>query len=54
MLNTITEHDSQDAFKNGTSAGKGAYARKGTISRVMVVRGPKLTSPGNYGWLFVY
>jgi uncharacterized alkaline shock family protein YloU len=34
--NTITEHDFQDAFKNGRSAGNGVYVRKGTISRVMV------------------
>jgi hypothetical protein len=36
VLNTLTKHDFQDAFKNGSSAGNGAYARKGTISRVMV------------------
>jgi hypothetical protein len=27
-LNTLTEYDFQDAFKNGRSAGNGAYARK--------------------------
>jgi hypothetical protein len=47
-------------LKNGRSAGKGAQAWKGTISRVIVARRPKVsfwpdgsTSPGNYGWLFV-
>jgi hypothetical protein len=34
VLNSLTEHDFQDAFKNGRSAGNGAYARKGTTSRV--------------------
>jgi hypothetical protein len=36
VLNTLTEHDFQDAFKNGRSAGSGAYTQKGTTSRVMV------------------
>jgi hypothetical protein len=27
VLNTLTEHDFQDAFKNGRSAGNGAYGR---------------------------
>jgi hypothetical protein len=36
VLNTLTEHDFQNAFKNGRSAGNDAYARKGTTSRVMV------------------
>jgi hypothetical protein len=27
VLNTLTEHDFQDAFENGRSAGNGAYAR---------------------------
>jgi hypothetical protein len=31
VLNTFTEHDFQDVFKNGTSSGNGAYARKGAI-----------------------
>jgi hypothetical protein len=30
-------------FKNGRSAGNGAYVRKGTISRVMVVSRPKVS-----------
>jgi hypothetical protein len=29
VLNTLREHDSQNEFKNGRSAGNGAYARKG-------------------------
>jgi hypothetical protein len=37
VLNTLTEHDFQDAFKNGRSTGNCAYAQKGTTSRVMVV-----------------
>jgi hypothetical protein len=34
VLNTPTEHDFQGAFKNGSGAGNGAYARKGTTSSV--------------------
>jgi hypothetical protein len=37
VLSTLTEHDFQDAFKNGRSSGNGAYARKGTTSRMMVL-----------------
>jgi hypothetical protein len=40
VLNTLREHDFQDAFKNGRSAGNGEYMRKGTISRVMVASRP--------------
>jgi hypothetical protein len=36
VLNTLTEHDFQDAFKHGRRARNGAYARKGTTSRVTV------------------
>jgi hypothetical protein len=36
VLNTFTEHDFQVAFKHGRSTGNGAYAQKGTTSRVMV------------------
>jgi 2'-5' RNA ligase len=36
VLNTLTEHSLQIAFKNVRSAGNGAYALKGTTSRVMV------------------
>jgi hypothetical protein len=42
VLNTLTEHGFLDAFKNVVSAWKGAYSRKMTNSRVMVVVGPKL------------
>jgi hypothetical protein len=47
-------------LRNCRSAGKSAYVRKGTASRVMVASRPKAsfwpegsTSPGNYGWLFI-
>jgi hypothetical protein len=60
MLNTLTEHDFQDAFKNSRIAGNGAYAVKETTSRVMVASKPKVTflphgstNPRNYEWLFV-
>jgi hypothetical protein len=43
MLNTLTEHDFQDAFKNGRRAGNDAYARKGATSRVMVASGPNVS-----------
>jgi hypothetical protein len=33
VLNTLTEHDFQDAFKNDRSAGNGTYTWKGTTSR---------------------
>jgi hypothetical protein len=38
VLNTLTEHDFQDAFKKGRSSGNGAYACKGTTSRVIPCR----------------
>jgi hypothetical protein len=40
VLNTVTGHNSQDALKNGRVAGNGAYACKGTTSRVMVASRP--------------
>jgi hypothetical protein len=43
MLNTLTEHDFQDAFKNGKSAGSGAYSWNGTASMVMAVGRPKVS-----------
>jgi hypothetical protein len=56
VLNTLTEHDFQDHFKNGRSTGNGAYTQKGTTSSVMVAIRRKIsfcphgsTSPGNYG-----
>jgi hypothetical protein len=42
VLNTFTEHDLQNAFRKGRSSGNGSYARKGTISRVLVVNRPKV------------
>jgi hypothetical protein len=42
VLNTLTEHDFQDAFKNGRSAGNGAYARKGITSKLMVASRSKV------------
>jgi hypothetical protein len=40
VQNTLTEHRMH--FKNERGAGNGAYALKGTTSRVMVTIGPKL------------
>jgi hypothetical protein len=55
MLNTITEHDFQDAFKNVRNGENGAYARC-TTSWAMVASTPKVsfrpdgsTSPRNFG-----
>jgi hypothetical protein len=36
MLNTLTEHVFQDAFKNGVSTENSAYVRKGATSRAVV------------------
>jgi hypothetical protein len=43
VLNSLTEHDFQGAFKNGKSAGNGAYSWKGSTFMVMVVRRPKVS-----------
>jgi hypothetical protein len=44
VLNTLTEHDFQNAFKNCRRAGNGTYARtKGTTSKVMVASRPKVS-----------
>jgi hypothetical protein len=43
VLNTLTEHDFQDALKNGRSAGNGAYVRKGTMSRAIVASRSKVS-----------
>jgi hypothetical protein len=43
VLNTLTEHDFQDAFKNGRSTGNSAYSWKGTTFRVMVTSRPKVS-----------
>jgi hypothetical protein len=60
VLNSLTEHGFQDAFKSDGSAGNGEYARKGTASRVTVASRPEVsfrpdgsTSPRNYGRLFI-
>jgi hypothetical protein len=36
VLNALTEHDFQDAIKNGRMAGNGAFAQNGTILREML------------------
>jgi hypothetical protein len=44
VLNTLMEHNSQDAFKNnGRSAGNDVYVWKGTILRLMVASRPIVT-----------
>jgi hypothetical protein len=43
VLNTFTEQDFQDAFKNGRSAGNVAYARKVTTSMTMVASRPEVS-----------
>jgi hypothetical protein len=49
VLNTLTEHCFQDAYKNGRRAGNDAYARKGTTSSVMVASKLKVRLYGIYG-----
>jgi Tfp pilus assembly protein PilV len=56
VLNNLTGHNFQTAFKNGRHIGNSAYVWKGTTSRVMVACKPKVsfcpngsTSSGNYG-----
>jgi hypothetical protein len=49
MLNALTEHDFQAAFKkNARSAENGAWVRKGMVM-VTIVPKLDLTSPENYG-----
>jgi hypothetical protein len=43
VLNTLTEHDFRMHLQNGRSAGNGAYAWKGTTSKVMVASRPKVS-----------
>jgi hypothetical protein len=43
VLNTLTEREFQDAYKNGRSPGNCAYARKRTTSRVMVAIRPEVS-----------
>jgi hypothetical protein len=60
VLNTLTEHDFQNAFKNDRSAGNGTYAQKGLLGGRWWPVGPKLVLTRwqhlsrNYGWLFVF
>jgi hypothetical protein len=42
VLNTLTENDFQDAFKNGRSTGNATYAQKGTTSKVTLASRPKV------------
>jgi hypothetical protein len=42
VLNTLKEDNFQNAFKNGRHAGNGAFAQKGTTSKMMVASRPKL------------
>jgi hypothetical protein len=60
VLNTLTEQDFQDAFKEWQKR-CGAYTRKGTTSRMMVASKPEVgfgphgsVSSEYYGWPFVY
>jgi hypothetical protein len=43
VLNTLTEYDFKHTFKNGISAGNGAYAWKGTNLGVMVANRSKVS-----------
>jgi hypothetical protein len=43
LLNTLAEHNFQDAIKNGRTAGNGSHALKVTTSRVMVASRPKVS-----------
>jgi hypothetical protein len=43
VLNTLTEHNFQDAFKNGRSTGNGTCKWKGTTLRVMMASMPKIS-----------
>jgi hypothetical protein len=45
VLNTFSEHDFLEAFKNGKSTDNGAYTHKGTTLRVMVASRPKVSRP---------
>jgi hypothetical protein len=42
VLNSLTDHDFKDAGKTYRSTENGAYALKGTTSRVMVASRPKV------------
>jgi hypothetical protein len=53
VLNTLTEHDFQNAFKKWQNRWERCIRVEGAISRVMVTSRRKV-SPRNCGWLFVY
>jgi hypothetical protein len=42
VLNTLTEHDFQDAFKKLQNNGNDEYTRKGNASKLRWSSGPKL------------
>jgi hypothetical protein len=42
MMNSLAEHNFQNAFKNGRRSGNGAYAWKRTILWVIVASMPKV------------
>jgi hypothetical protein len=44
VMNSLTEHGFQEAFKNGRSDWNGAFARKGTTSSVMAASRLKINS----------
>jgi hypothetical protein len=44
VLNTLTEHGLQDAFKNGRGTRNGVYARKGITSWFIVANRSKATA----------
>jgi hypothetical protein len=43
VLNTLTEHDSQDAVKVDKNFGNSAYAQKGDTSKLVMARSPKVS-----------
>jgi hypothetical protein len=43
VLNILTEHGFQDAFKKDRNAGNGAYIWKATVLRVTVVSRPEVS-----------
>jgi hypothetical protein len=44
VLNILTEHKLQDAFKNDRIAGNSAYTKKGSTPRAMVASRPTVNS----------
>jgi hypothetical protein len=43
VMNTFTEQDFKNAFKNDRCSGNGAYTRKATTSWVMVASRPRIS-----------